>query len=127
MRSMVVVRNVVISTFSDEIHVDAVIDTGSTLCVVPPIFARRLGFEYSNRLDGGPVNVIGGGSVQMDVHRLEWVRVGSAKAYDVKMGVQKTFAGSGSRLTLVGLTFISQFRTIFDFNRDRVVFRSRTT
>ena len=96
MRSMVVVRNVVISTFSDEIHVDAVIDTGSTLCVVPPIFARRLGFEYSNRLDGGPVNVIGGGSVQMDVHRLEWVRVGSAKAYDVKMGVQKTFAGSGS-------------------------------
>jgi predicted aspartyl protease len=124
---MVVVRNVVLSTFSDEIHVDAVIDTGSTLCVVPPIFARQLGFEYSNRLEGGPVKVIGGGSVQMDIHRLEWVRVGSDKAYDVKMGVQKTFAGPGARLMLVGLTFIKQFRTIFDFDGSRVVFRSKRT
>ena len=126
MRSMVVVRNVVLSTFSDEVHVDAVIDTGSTLCVVPRVFACQLGFKPSNRLGGGPVNVIGGGSVQMDVHRLEWVRVGSAKAYDVKMGVQKTFAGPGSRLMLVGLTFINQFRTIFDFDGGRVVFRART-
>ena len=43
-RSMVVVENVALGTFSAEVHVDAVIDTGSTLCVVPPIFARQLGF-----------------------------------------------------------------------------------
>jgi predicted aspartyl protease len=122
---MVVVQNVALGTFSDEIRLDAVIDTGATLCVVPPIFARQLGFDYSNRLEGGPVNVIGGGTVQMDVHRLEWVRVGSAKAYDVKIGVQDTFAGPGARKMLVGLTFIKQFRTTFDFDGGRVVFRPR--
>lgn len=113
---MVVVQNVALGTFSDEIHLDAVIDTGATLCVVPPIFARQLGFDYSNRLKGGPVMDIVGGTVQMDVHRLEWVRVGSAKAYDVKIGVQDTFAGPGFRKMLVGLASIKQFRTIFDFD-----------
>ena len=86
---MAVVQNVSLGTLSDEIHLDAGIDAGSTLCVVPPIFARQLGFDYSNRLEGGPVNVTGGGTVEMDVHNLEWVRVGSAKAYDVRIGVQK--------------------------------------
>ena len=94
---MVVVRNVALGTFSGSIHVDAVIDTGSTLCIVPPIFARLLGFDSSNRLDSGPLGVIGGGSVEMDVHRLEWVRVGSARAFEVGMGVTNTFAGPGAR------------------------------
>lgn len=120
---MVVVQNVALATLSDEVHLDGVIDTGSTLCVVPPVFARALGFDYSNRLDGARVNVIGGGSVEMDIHQLEWVRVGSAQAYDVRIGVSDTFAGS--RNMLVGLTFIKQFRTIFDFDGGRVVFRSR--
>jgi predicted aspartyl protease len=120
---MAVVQNVTLGTLTDEIHLDAVIDTGSTLCVVPPIFARQLGFDPSNRLDGGPVRVIGGGTVQMDRHRLEWVRVGSAMAYDVDIGVQNTFAGS--RQMLVGLTFIKQFRTTFDFDEGRVLFRAR--
>jgi hypothetical protein len=122
---MAVVQNVALGTFSSAIHVDAVIDTGSTLCIVPPIFARLLEFNSSNRLESGPLSVIGGGSVEMDVHRLEWVRVGSARAFDVRMGVANTFAGAGSRKILVGLTFIKQFRTIFDFDRGRVVFRSR--
>jgi predicted aspartyl protease len=77
---MAVVQNVTLGTLTDEIHLDAVIDTGSTLCVVPPIFARQLGFDSSNRLEGGLVRVIGGGTVQMDRHRLERVRVGSAMA-----------------------------------------------
>jgi hypothetical protein len=42
---MAVVQNVTLGTLTDEIHLDAVIDTGSTLCVVPPIFARQLGFD----------------------------------------------------------------------------------
>ncbi len=119
-----VVQNVTLGTLSDEVHLDAVIDTGSTLCVVPPIFARQLGFDYSNRLEGGSVKVIGGGSVQMDIHRLEWVKAGSAKAYDVKIGVSDTFAGS--RNMLVGLTFIKQFRIVFDFDGGRVLLRSRS-
>jgi predicted aspartyl protease len=121
---MAVVENVTLATLSDEVHLDAVIDTGATLCVVPPIFARALGFDYSNRLEGGPIKVIGGGSVQMDIHRLEWVKVGSAKAYDVRIGVADTFAES--LRMLVGLTFIRQFlTTTFDFEQRRVLFRSR--
>jgi predicted aspartyl protease len=122
-RTMAVVQNVTLGTLTDEIHLDAVIDTGSTLCVVP-IFARQLGFNSSNRLEGGLVRVIGGGTVQMDKHRLERVRVGSAMAYDVEIGVQNTFAGS--RQMLVGLTFIKQFRTTFDFDEGRVLFRTRS-
>jgi predicted aspartyl protease len=121
--SMAVVENVTLATLSDEVHLDAVIDTGATVCVVPPIFARALGFDSSNRLGGGPVQVIGGGSAEMDIHRLEWVKVGSAKAYDVEIGVANTFAGS--LRMLVGLTFIKQFRTTLDFDGRRVIFRSR--
>lgn len=117
------VQNVTLGTLTDEVHLDAVIDTGSTLCVVPPVFARQLGFDSNNRLEGGLVRVIGGGTVQMDRHRLEWVKVGSAKAYNVDIGVQNTFAGS--RQMLVGLTFIKQFRTTFDFDEGRVLFRAR--
>ena len=61
----------------------------------------------------------------MDIHRLEWVRVGSAKAFDVRIGVAETVAGS--LRMLVGLSFIKQFRTIFDFEGHRVLFRSRTS
>ena len=122
---MAVVQNVALGTFSSSVHVDAVIDTGATLCIVPPIFARLLGFDPSNRLRGGPIRVIGGSTVQIDEHRLEWVRVGSARAFDVKMGVARTFEGPGARKMLVGLTFIKQFRTVFDFERNRVLFRAR--
>jgi hypothetical protein len=61
----------------------------------------------------------------MDMHRLEWVRVGSARAFGVMMGVAESFAGPGARKMLVGLTFIRQFRTTFDFTGGRVIFRSR--
>jgi predicted aspartyl protease len=124
---LAVVENVTLSTLTDEIRLDGVIDTGATLCVVPPSFARQLGFDDSNRLDQQSVNVIGGGSIDMDIHRLEWVKVGSAKAYSVMFGVQDTFAGAGSRKMLVGLSFIRQFRTIFDFKGRRVLFRSSKT
>jgi hypothetical protein len=42
----------------------------------------------------------------------------------VEIGVQNTFAGS--RQMLVGLTFIKQFRTTFDFDEGRVLFRTRS-
>jgi hypothetical protein len=95
---MAVVQNVALATLFDEVHVDAVIDTGATLCIVPPIFARQLGFDSSNGLRGGPIRVIGGSTVQINEHRLEWVRVGSAMAYDVEIGVCTTFAGSRNML-----------------------------
>jgi predicted aspartyl protease len=120
---MAIVQNVALGSVSDEVHLDAVIDTGATMCIVPPIFTRQLGFDSSNRLRGGPIRVIGGSIVQIDEHRLEWVRAGSAAVYDVQIGVCTTFAGS--RNMLLGLNFIKQFRTILDFDAGRVLFRSR--
>ncbi len=52
LRRMVVVQNVALGTLSDEIHLDAVIDTGAAVCVVPPVFAHALGSHYGNRLEG---------------------------------------------------------------------------
>ncbi len=58
----------------------------------------------------------------MDMHRLEYVKVGSARAYSVTFGVHEAFPKS--RIVLVGLTFIRQFRTTFDFDENRVLFRT---
>ena len=58
----------------------------------------------------------------MDMHRLEYVKVGSAKAYGVMFGVHDTFPDS--KAVLVGLTFIRQFNTLtFDFDQKRVLLR----
>jgi predicted aspartyl protease len=123
-RHVVMVRNVTLRTLTNEIHVDAMIDTGATFCVVPPSIARVLNFDSSNRLWQRAVSVVGG-QVMMDMHRLESVKVGSARAYSVMFGVHDTFPKS--RTVLIGLPFIRQFRTTFDFDENRVLFRSRSS
>ena len=74
-----IVNNITLATITSEIHVDALIDTGASICVVPPSIARALGFEPSDRLRQRRVNVVGG-QVQMDIHRLEYMKVGSANS-----------------------------------------------
>jgi hypothetical protein len=65
-----------------------------------------------------------GSQVEMDMHRLEYVKVGSAKAYSVLFGAHDTFPNT--RMMLVGLTFINKFTTTtLDFDEKRVLFRSR--
>jgi predicted aspartyl protease len=116
-----IVRNITLATMTSEIHVDALIDTGATMCVVPPNIARALGFEPRDRLRQRDVHVVGD-RVKMDMHRLEYMKVGSAKASNVSFGVCSTFAEP--RITLVGLTFMQKFKTItFDLAEKRVVFR----
>jgi len=116
-----IVDNITLATITSEIHVDALIDTGASICVIPPSIARALGFEPSERLRQRRVNVVGG-QVQMDIHRLEYMKVGSAKAYRVLFGVYSTF--SEPRIALVGHTFMEKFATItFDLAGKRVVFR----
>jgi predicted aspartyl protease len=106
---------------TSEIHVDAMIDTGASICIVPPSIAQALGFESHNRLRQRWLNVIGK-QVKVDMHRLEYMKVGSAKAYGVSFGAYNTFPGS--RMPLVGLTFMDKFTTItFDLAGKRVVFR----
>lgn len=121
-KNIVMVRNVTLGTLTGEVHLDAVIDTGATYCVVPPSIARVLGFDSSNRLWRRTIDVVGG-HVEMDMHRLEYVQVGSAKAYSVMFGSHDIFPRS--RNMLVGLSFIKEFRTTFDFHDNRVLFRSR--
>jgi predicted aspartyl protease len=72
-----IVRNITLATMTNEIHVDALIDTGATMCVVPPSIASALGFGSHNRQRD--VNVVGD-QVKMDMHRLDYMKVGSAKA-----------------------------------------------
>jgi predicted aspartyl protease len=115
------VNNITLATMTSEIHADALIDTGASICVVPPNISRALGCEPSDRLQRQLVNVVGG-QAWMDIHRLDYMKVGSAKAYSVLFGVYSTF--SEPRIVLVGDTFMKKFTTItFDLAEKRVVFR----
>ena len=122
MSRIALVRNVALGTLTTEYHLDAMIDTGTTDCIVPPSIARALGFYPENRIRRQPTNTLGS-QVQMDLHRLEYLRVGSAKAWNVRVGVHTTMPGS--RWMIVGLSFMRQFRTTFDFDEGRVLFRAR--
>jgi predicted aspartyl protease len=119
--SIPLVRKVTLGTLAGEQYLDAIIDTGATWCIAPPSVARLFGFHSGNRLWQQPVNVVGG-QVMMDVYQLDYLQVGSAKAYDVIFGVQST--GQATRFMLVGLTFIRQFKTTFDFENNKVLFDS---
>jgi len=116
------VRNATLGTLANEQHLDALIDTGATYCIVPPSTARALGFHSGDRIRAETISVIGG-QVEMDLHMLAYLKVGSAKAYRVMFGVYN--AVPGARYILVGLSFIKQFRTTLNFDEGRVLFRSR--
>jgi predicted aspartyl protease len=117
------VNNVTLGTLTTEHHLDAMIDTGATDCIVPPSIARVLGFHSGNRIRRQRTNTLGS-QVEMDLHRLHYLRVGSAKAWNVRFGVHTTM--QGSRWMIVGLSFMRQFRTTFEFDARRVLFRSIT-
>lgn len=114
------VRNVTLGTLTTEQHLDALIDTGATHCIVPPSTARVLRFDSGNLIGRERVNTVGG-QVEMEMYRLEYLKVGSAKAYRVKFGVYKTVPRT--RFVRVSISFIGQFRTTFD--ECRVLFRTR--
>lgn len=107
--SNLLLRNVTLATMNRELHVDAIFDTGATLCIIPDAFARTLGFHPGNRLETRPFDVVGGRRITMDIHRLERVVVGTARAHNVMFGVSA--AGVRWSLVLLGLTFIGQFET----------------
>ena len=118
------VRNVTLGTLTTEQHLDALIDTGATFCIIPPSTARVFRFNSGNRIRTETIYVVGG-QVEMDVHQLEYLKVGSARAWSVMVAVYN--AVPRTRFMLVGLSFISKFRTTFDFDEKRVLFRSRNS
>ena len=54
------VRNVTLGTLTTEQHLDALIDTGATHCIVPPSTARVLRFDSGNLIGRERVNTVGG-------------------------------------------------------------------
>ena len=91
-----VVNNITLATMTNEIYVDALIDTGASLCIVPPNVSRALGFESRNRLRQRRVLVVGG-EAKIDVHRLEYMKVGSARAHNVLLACTALSPNSESR------------------------------
>lgn len=102
------------------------LDTGATYCVVPESMAKLLGFDKGNRLDVEGTNVVGGQKVEMDRHRLEYVRAGTARAHHIDFLVGSI--GPDYKLVmLLGLSFMRRFATTtLDFGRGRVLFRAGT-
>ncbi len=121
-RNVVLLRNVRLGTITNERRVDALLDTGATYCVVPSSIALSLGFNEGNRLGKQMMNVVGG-RVEMDLHKLEYVRTGTAQVYRVSFCVGNL--GPAFRFMLLGLSFVEHFTTTLDFDRKRVLFRRR--
>ncbi len=78
-----VISNVVLAAQGEELTIDAILDTGSTHCVIPHQQAMRLGLTSENRLGIHRIRGIGGFVTTMDRHRLQFVQVGAARAYEV--------------------------------------------
>jgi predicted aspartyl protease len=123
-KSVVLIRNTVLGVSPKELHVDAILDTGATHCIVSPHIAKLLGFHKGNRLGVERTSVVGGGERKLDRHRLEYVRVGTAKAYNV--GLLVADLGPTYKFALlIGLSFIKQFTsTTVNFDTSEVFFRS---
>jgi predicted aspartyl protease len=102
------IRNVTLSAGSDTFHVDAILDTGSTHCVVPPDVATPLGFHRGNRLGVQRTNVVGGGTRLLDRHCLEHVRVGTARAHRISFVIAECSAlDSVSSYSLGSRSYVS--------------------
>ena len=119
------VRKVALGVMGGEQYVDALVDTGSTYCVVPRRMARLLGFNKDNRLGTTRVSVVGGWR-RMDRHRLERIRVGTARVHSVPILVDQMGAGF-EPIMLLGLAFLQRFNVTIDFDRNEILFPSRKT
>jgi clan AA aspartic protease (TIGR02281 family) len=121
--SVLLVRKVALGVIGGEQYVDALVDTGSTYCVVPRRMASLLGFNKGNRLGTTRVSVVGGWRT-MDRHRLERIRVGTARVHGVSILVDQMGAGY-SPVMLLGLAFLQRFNITIDFDRNQILFRAR--
>jgi predicted aspartyl protease len=120
----VVLRNAALVSLTAQVNADAMLDTGSAACIVPPSVGTALGYNDGNRIGVKNFQVVGGAVVPMNVHRLRSLRVGTAEAYNVLIAVAHT--GPALRFVLIGLSFIEKFgTTTVDLEGDRVLFRAK--
>lgn len=121
--SALLVRKVALGVIGGEQYADALVDTGSTYCIVPRRMANLLGFDKDNRLGTKRVSVVGGYRT-MDRHLVERVRVGTARVHRVPILVDQMGAGF-SPVMLLGLAFLQKFNVTVDFDRNEILFRAR--
>ncbi len=89
-----------------------------------PYVANLLGFHEGNRLGVQKYNVVGGGTRKSDQHRLEHMRVGTAKAHRISFIVED-FGPEFRFFILLGLSFIRKFATTtVNLDANWVLFRS---
>lgn len=122
-KSALLVRKVALGVIGGEQYVDALVDTGSTYCIVPRRMANLLGFNKGNRLGTKRVSVVGGWRT-MDRHLVERIRVGTARVHRVPILVDQMGAGF-SPVMLLGLAFLQKFNVTIDFDRNEILFRAR--
>lgn len=120
---LLIVRNVRLGVLNAGQRLDAVLDTGATDCIVPTRVARLLGFDHDNRMGWRVVRGLGGSS-RMNVHALEYLRVGTAQAHRVRF-LAGDIPPPFSRFMLLGLSFLKDFNVTLDFDNGRAVFRGR--
>jgi predicted aspartyl protease len=113
--SALLVRKVALGVMGGEQYADALVDTGSTYCIVPRRMARLLGFNKGNRLGTKRVSVVGGYRT-MDRHLVERIRV--------PILVDQMGAGFEPAM-LLGLAFLQKCNVTIDFDRNEILFRTR--
>jgi predicted aspartyl protease len=120
----VVLRNVSLASLTAQVHADAMLDTGAAVCIVPPGLAAALGYNDGNRIAVQNFQVVGGGLVPMNLHRLQSLRVGTAEAYNVLIAA--AHPGPAVRFVLLGMSFMERFSTTtVDLDGGRVLFRAK--
>lgn len=100
---------------------EAILDTGSTHCMIPRLQATLLGFSLENRLGAQRIQGVGESIIIMDRHRFEYVQVGTTRAYGVDLLVGDAIPG----FMLLGMSFIEKFTITLDLDAMSMVFRPR--
>lgn len=112
-RNAVLLRYVRLDNILGKRHVDALLDTGATFCAVSTSVAFSLGFNEGNRLSKQMVHVVGG-RMEIDSHKLEYVRASTVSICRVSFCVGDL--DPASRFMLFGLSFVDHITTTLDLD-----------
>ncbi len=81
--NLLVAYDVIFYANEQNTRADAILDTGSTFCVISQDIADRLDLRKEDRRGTQRNMIVGGRIALMDRHRLSSIRIGTARAYDV--------------------------------------------
>jgi gag-polyprotein putative aspartyl protease len=123
LRRLVLIQDIKLGFGSREARRDAIFDTSSTHCMITKALANRLNLHPGERIGAERVQGVSGRAILLDRYLLEYVRAGTAQAWDVDILVGGTAPGN---FMLLGMSFIEKFQTTLHLDEMRVVFRLRS-